>query len=92
MIGLPTETYEDLDGIVDLAHRWFIYTIKFPRKKRKRFKRYCQHFLFVPKPFTPFQWQPQESIQDLQEKQDYLRRKLGIKTSNTIITMHRRVF
>ena len=51
MIGLPTETYEDLDGIVDLAHKVVHLYYQVPKeKKRKRFKkRYCQHFLFCTK-------------------------------------------
>lgn len=80
MIGLPTETYEDLDGIVDLAHKVVHLYYQVPKEKRGRgLSVTVSTSSFVPKPFTPFQWQPQESIQDLQEKQDYLRRKLRHK-------------
>ncbi|WP_368293197.1 TIGR03960 family B12-binding radical SAM protein [Dehalobacter sp. TBBPA1] len=73
MIGLPTETYEDLDGIVQQAR-------KVLELSRKLGKRGCRITVsassFVPKPHTPFQWAAQDSMVTLREKQEYLRKKL----------------
>jgi radical SAM family uncharacterized protein len=80
MIGLPTETYEDLDGIVDLAYK--VVNLYYQVSKEKRSKGLnvtISTSSFVPKPFTPFQWQPQETIQNLRKKQSYLKRKLKHK-------------
>ena len=69
MLGLPTETAEDLEAIVDLC-----------RKVRDAAGRGNPRIMvtaalspFVPKPFTPFQWEPQDSLQRIQEKIQYLR-------------------
>lgn len=77
MIGLPTETTEDLDGIVDLAHT-VIDVYKKVNKGRfnNKFKVTISVSNFVPKPFTPFQWFPQNSMEEFREKHRYLRDKL----------------
>jgi radical SAM family uncharacterized protein len=80
MIGLPTETYEDLDGIVDLAHKVVETYYKVPKEKRnKGLNVTISTSSFVPKPFTPFQWEAQDSIETLREKQMYLKGKLRHK-------------
>ncbi|MFZ5969538.1 MAG: TIGR03960 family B12-binding radical SAM protein [Bacillota bacterium] len=80
MIGLPTETYEDLDGIVDLAYKVVDAFYKTPKEKRgKGLNVTVSTSSFVPKPFTPFQWEAQDSIETLQEKQSYLKNKLRHK-------------
>lgn len=80
MIGLPTETYEDLDGIVDLAHKVVETYYKVPKEKRnKGLNVTISTSSFVPKPFTPFQWEAQDSIETLREKQIYLKGKLRHK-------------
>jgi radical SAM superfamily enzyme YgiQ (UPF0313 family) len=74
MIGLPTETYEDLDGIVDLAEKVVREYAKVPKEKRGRgLKVSLSVSSFVPKPFTPFQWEPQDRKEMLAEKQQYIR-------------------
>lgn len=74
MIGLPTETLEDLDGIGHLAQVVNQAYFKVPKEKRARGLRVtCSASSFVPKPFTPFQWEPQNTQQQIKEKQAYLR-------------------
>ncbi|MBC7106461.1 MAG: TIGR03960 family B12-binding radical SAM protein, partial [Firmicutes bacterium] len=75
MIGLPTETTEDLDGIVDLA-RTVLERGRRAGVPPGRLRVTVSVSSFVPKPHTPFQWEPQEPLEVLREKQDYLRRRL----------------
>lgn len=80
MIGLPTETEEDLKGIADLAKLvkdCYYQTDK--EKRQKGLKITISASSFVPKPFTPFQWEPQDTMEQLREKQQYLRSALRIK-------------
>jgi len=80
MFGLPTETYEDLDGIADLANkvvRKYFETPKHIRAKGLRVN--CSASCFVPKAFTPFQWEPQNTIEQFEEKQKHLCRIMHIK-------------
>ncbi|WP_053957508.1 TIGR03960 family B12-binding radical SAM protein [Inediibacterium massiliense] len=80
MIGLPTETYEDLDGIVDLAYKVVNLYYDTPKEKRgKGLKVTISTSSFVPKACTPFQWHGQDSIETLKEKQYYLKEKLRHK-------------
>jgi radical SAM-linked protein len=70
MIGLPTETEEDLEAIPQMA-----------MKALKTAKQYTKRFVnisigvspFVPKPHTPFQWYGQSSSFELKRKKDYIR-------------------
>jgi len=65
MMGLPTETDEDLDAISEISYR----TLKLGRAMgRKRASVSVSVSGFVPKAHTPFQWEKQNSIQELQEK------------------------
>lgn len=73
MIGLPTETYEDLDGIVDQACK----VLEVSRKAGRRGSRITvSASSFVPKPHTPFQWVGQDSTELLKDKQEYLKKRL----------------
>ena len=73
MIGLPTETYEDLDGIVEQA-RMVLDTAR--KAGRKNAKITVSASSFIPKPHTPFQWEGQDSMEVLKEKQSYLKKRL----------------
>lgn len=77
MIGLPTERYDDLDGIADLAYG-VIDTYKDVNggKIRKKFSVTVSTSTFVPKPFTPFQWHRQDTTEEVIEKQRHLVKKL----------------
>lgn len=77
MIGLPTETFEDLDGISDIAN---LGTYTFKQVKPDSMKKSVQVTVstscFVPKPFTPFQWMKQDNIETFYSKINHLKTKL----------------
>lgn len=76
MIGLPTETNEDIKETVNLAKRI--------KTKYKGFDISFGFSTFVPKANTPFQWFGREDEKSLEEKSNYLRKelhKLGIQAS-----------
>ncbi len=68
MIGLPTETWEDLDAIVD--------TVKSLSRLCGRGKITVSVSTFIPKAHTPFQWERQISVEETREKQEYISRGL----------------
>ena len=73
MIGLPTETLEDIAGIAELGQKVVDTFYNNPDKPRgKSVKVTVSASSFVPKPFTPFQWEPQDTIEMLQKKQRHL--------------------
>ncbi len=77
MIGLPTETPEDLMGIVKLVDKIVESGLKIiPRNERGRFKINVSISSFIPKPHTPFQWVEQNSLEQLVGKQDFLKKHL----------------
>ena len=67
MIGLPTETDADVDGLVDLAHE--IHNVGRRVAKGRRPEVTLSASSFVPKPVTPFQWVGQERLESLYRKQ-----------------------
>lgn len=74
MLGLPTETYDDLNALISLAKRL--------KNENKGFDISFGFSSFVPKPHTPFQWIGREDIKVLEQKCEYIKRefhKLGIK-------------
>lgn len=80
MFGLPTETEEDLAGIADLSSRVVRKYFETPRGVRAKGLRVnCSASCFVPKPFTPFQWEPQDTLEQFNEKQKYLCQIMHIK-------------
>ncbi|WP_195251695.1 TIGR03960 family B12-binding radical SAM protein [Romboutsia sp. 1001713B170207_170306_H8] len=80
MIGLPTETYDDLDGIADLAYDVIdTYRDVNGGKLRRSFSVTVSTSTFVPKPFTPFQWHGQDYTEEVVEKQRHLVKKLKNK-------------
>jgi radical SAM family uncharacterized protein len=80
MIGLPTETMEDIQGIADLTFKVVDRYYQVPKEKRgKGLNVTASASSFVPKPFTPFQWEPQDTIDTLIEKQGYLRKTIKRK-------------
>ncbi len=73
MMGLPTETMEDVEGIVDLAQRIVDFYYSLPsRQKGKAVTVTVSCACFVPKPFTPFQFEPQDTWEMLREKQNHM--------------------
>jgi radical SAM family uncharacterized protein len=75
MLGLPTETEEDMRGIAELSERIAeLYYRNMPPDKRKgKIQITASASFFVPKPFTPFQWAVME------EQDEYLRRAYYVK-------------
>ena len=73
MEGLPTETHEDLAGIAQLAsHVLDAYYACPNRNRAKKPQVTISVSCFIPKPFTPFQWEAQDTLEELAEKQEYL--------------------
>lgn len=83
MIGLPTETDEDVKGIVETAQRVvdLFYSLE-NRPKGKPLQVTVSVASFVPKPFTPFQFEPQDSIEELHRKQELMRATLRSRKIN----------
>ncbi len=71
MMGLPTETDEDLKGIADLAIR--IKRMYHEIRGRNDCRITVSVSSFVPKPFTPFQWMSQCTVKEIERKQQYLK-------------------
>lgn len=73
MLGLPTETMEDIEGIANLAQNVVdaYYNSEF-RQKGKSPSVSISVAAFIPKPFTPFQWEPQDTLEMFEEKQKHL--------------------
>lgn len=80
MIGLPTETEDDLDGIARLAQSILDVYYSIPKDRRGRhIDITVSTSSFVPKPFTPFQWEPQDALEVLDQKQRLLQQRLRMK-------------
>lgn len=81
MIGLPTETDDDILGIADLARKVSREFYSMPKDKRgKGLRLVVSTSSFVPKPFTPFQWEAQDSLDEIRRKQMLLKDALkGIR-------------
>lgn len=79
MIGLPTETEADLDGIAEIAKN--IVELNYQRNGRKggRFNVTVSVSNFVPKANTPFQWESQNTAEEFARKHNYLTGKLHTK-------------
>jgi hypothetical protein len=75
MVGLPTETDADVAGIVDLAHKVRARLVAGGRPRVGRILVSINPF--VPKPWTPFQWESMEAIPSLRRKLGWLRATLG---------------
>jgi radical SAM superfamily enzyme YgiQ (UPF0313 family) len=78
MVGLPTETREDIAGIVDL--------VKKIRERAPKGNITLSVSTFVPKPFTPFQWHPMENPSEIKERLKMI--KNGLLTIKGIKVFH----
>ncbi len=87
MIGLPNETDEDVVGIIDLAQKVVdsFYDME-DRPKGKGVTVTVSVSTFVPKPFTPFQFDPQDTMEEIVRKQKLLRD--SIKSKKIILKCH----
>lgn len=77
ILGLPTETYEDIDEMLELLGgiRYRAKQIKQELGLKHDLKLNCTLSIFVPKPFTPFQWCGQDSLEIISQKITYIREK-----------------
>ena len=73
MLGLPTETDDDIRGIAQMAndvlHTWREYA----KYKNRGVKITISTSCFIPKPFSPFQWEPQISMEEYRRRVNLLR-------------------
>lgn len=80
MLGLPTETFEDLDGINELGNKSTWLYKQVPQELRRGSVNITLSTAgFVPKPFTPFQWFKQNTLEEYREKQYYLKDQIKNK-------------
>ena len=86
MLGLPTETDEDVLGIAELAnkvlHTWREYSPHKQRGVRITVSTSC----FIPKPHSPFQWEPQVTMDEYRRRVNLLRE--NIKARNVQYNWH----
>lgn len=88
MLGLPTETYDDVAGIAELAQKVVNEFYKNPDKpKGKGVQVSISVASFVPKPFTPFQWEAQDTIDELISKQNHL--LSSVTTKKVSVSYHK---
>lgn len=74
MMGLPTEELSDVEGIADLAKKVVGKYYETPKEKRgKGVSVTISVACFIPKPFTPFQWESQDTLEQLEIKQQRLK-------------------
>ncbi len=89
MLGLPTETYDDVKGIADLGKKVIdeaFFTIPPEERKGRSVSITISTSFFVPKPFTPFQWEPQNRISEMENKARFL--KENIKSKKIVYNWH----
>ncbi|MBQ8288049.1 MAG: TIGR03960 family B12-binding radical SAM protein [Clostridia bacterium] len=73
MNGLPTETDDDIRGIAELARSVVSAYYKNPKAIKNRAPTVTVSVsCFIPKPWTPFQWEPQQTMEELRRKQTVL--------------------
>ena len=78
MVGLPTETFADLDGIAEIAKNIIGISLRLSGgRKSERIHITVSVSNFVPKPHTPFQWHAQDGAELLHEKHEYLKERLS---------------
>ena len=77
MLGLPGETYDDIEEIAVLSDKIAAEYYTIPKEERNgRVQIVTSSSIFVPKPFTPFQWSPMNTKEQAGEKRDFLLGKI----------------
>ncbi len=77
MLGLPGETYNDIEGIAVLSDQIARQYYTIPKDERNgRVNIITSTSIFVPKPFTPFQWSPMDTKEQARQKRDFLLSKV----------------
>lgn len=86
MLGLPTETYEDVEGIAILADKIAREYYTIPKDQRNgKVSIVASTSYFVPKPFTPFQWVRMDSPEEYIQKQRFLKDKINAQLNRKSI-------
>jgi radical SAM family uncharacterized protein len=76
LIGLPSETDEDVKAIVVLAKKIRHAILSTPRSQKERWSLVLSINAFIPKPATPFQWVPLEQVSELKRKLKTIQREI----------------
>ncbi len=79
MLGLPTETKEDIEGIADLSNKiaaCFFETVP-KEKRREKIQIVTSTSFFIPKPFTPFQWARMCTMEEFIDKAQITKRAIA---------------
>jgi len=76
MVGLPTETMEDVDAIAGLARKALEVQLVEAKKLGRIGRLTLSVNCFIPKPWTPFQWEAMEPVGLLQEKLRHIKKQL----------------
>ncbi len=79
MLGLPTETDEDIIGIADLAQKVVNLFYEMPERPKGKVQVSISTATFVPKPFTPFEFEPQVDAEEILRRQAVLRNAITSK-------------
>jgi radical SAM family uncharacterized protein len=82
IIGLPTETQEDVQAILTLTEKVREIQLKHARSAGRIGRITLSVNSFIPKPFTPFQWEPMERVESLNKKLRFLEKAVK-KIGNT---------
>jgi radical SAM superfamily enzyme YgiQ (UPF0313 family) len=91
MIGLPTEEQEDIEAIVELTKRIRDRMIEIARPRGRVGSVIVSLNAFVPKPQTPFQWEPIQSEKELDQKIKYITRALKAVPNVEVRAMSSRI-
>ena len=89
MLGLPTETEEDMKGIAHLAEKIAERYYEIPKEQRNgKVQISVSTSFFVPKPFTPFQWAPMFREEDFIEKAKVVKEEIRAQLNQKSIRYH----
>ncbi len=85
MMGLPTETDEDIAGIAEIADRIIELFFQNPNRPRGKMVQVSVSVAtFVPKPFTPFEFEPQATEEEIIHKQEHLMNSINPRNARKI--------
>ncbi len=79
MLGLPTETLDDIRAIKELADKIIDLYYNIEGRSKKAISISISLSTFIPKPFTPFEYEPQATEEEINERQKYLLDIIGSK-------------
>lgn len=86
MLGLPTETDEDIVGIAQMANEVLHCWREHAKNKNRGVRITISTSCFIPKPFSPFQWEPQITMDEYLRRVNLLRS--SIKAKNVVYNWH----